>query len=289
MPPSSEAKKAYNKAYRELNKTKYNCEHNKLKYRCKECGGSQICIHDKNRAVCKECKGIGLCQHNRQKSRCKECGGSQICEHNNVKCVCKECGGSQICEHKRLKHQCKECGGGSALCQHNKRKSICKECGGSQICEHHRHKSICKECVGSQICEHSKRISQCKDCNLMGCLVSLQRGSIRRMLLSENITKLKPTIEYLGCSAEYFLEYLQKKMVDGMTFKNIHIDHIKPISRFNLQNEEAFLDCCHYTNLQPLLAQDNLIKNNKWNKINEEFWVANIKGKEYLPIYNPLD
>ena len=78
-------------------------------------------------------------------------------------------------------------------------------------------------------------------------------------------------------------------MIDGMTFHNIHIDHIKPVSRFNLQNEDEFLDCCHYTNLQPLLSEDNLIKSNKWNDTKEAFWVANIKGKEYLQIYNPLD
>ncbi len=48
-------------------------------------------------------------------------------------------------------------------------------------------------------------------------------------------------------------------MIEGMTFNNIHIDHIKPVSRFNLQNEDEFLDCCHCTNLQPLLALDNLI------------------------------
>ncbi len=210
------------------------------------------------------------CEHNRRKSSCKECGGSDICEHNKRKQACKECDGASICEHK-------------------KRKSRCIECGGGSICEHNKQKSRCKDCGGSEICEHNKRKDQCKECNLMNCLVSLQRGSIRRMLLSENLIKTKPTIEYLGCSAEYFLEYLQKKMTEGMTFNNIHIDHIKPVSRFNLNNEDQFLECCHYTNLQPLLAEDNLIKHNKWNDTKEAFWVANIKGKEYLQIYNPLD
>ena len=38
-----------------------------------------------------------------------------------------------------------------------------------------------------------------------------------------------------------------------MTFDNIHIDHIKPVSKFDLDHEEEFIDCCNYTNLQPLL------------------------------------
>ncbi len=249
---NSEERKVYNRVYYHLNKDKKKCEHNK------------------------------------RKSYCKECGGSQICEHNRIKSSCKECGGSQICEHNKLKSYCKECGGGS-ICQHNKQKSSCQNCGGISICEHSRTKSRCIECGGSGICEHNRRKSSCKDCNPINCLVSLQRSSIRRMLLSGNLTKLKPTIEYLGCSAEYFLEYLKNKMIDGMTFNNIHIDHIKPVSRFNLQNEDEFLDCCHYTNLQPLLVEDNLIKHNKWNDTNEEFWRTNIKGKEYLQIYNPLE
>ena len=67
-----------------------------------------------------------------------------------------------------------------------------------------------------------------------------------------------------------------------MDFSNIHIDHIKPISKFNLDDEEEFLDCCHYTNLQPLLIQYNLSKNNKWTDEDNIFWNENIKGKEYL-------
>ena len=43
-----------------------------------------------------------------------------------------------------------------------------------------------------------------------------------------------------------------------MTFDNIHIDHIKPVSKFNLNNTDEFYDCCHYTNLQPLLPIENL-------------------------------
>ena len=71
-----------------------------------------------------------------------------------------------------------------------------------------------------------------------------------------------------------------------MTFQNIHIDHIKPVSKFNLDNEEEFLDCCHYTNLQPLLIKDNLEKSNKWDDTNEIYWNTNIKGNNnYIEIY----
>lgn len=42
-----------------------------------------------------------------------------------------------------------------------------------------------------------------------------------------------------------------------------HIDHIIPCSAFNLEDREQALRCFHYTNLQPLWAQDNLSKSNK--------------------------
>ena len=73
-----------------------------------------------------------------------------------------------------------------------------------------------------------------------------------------------------------------------MTWYNIHIDHIKPVSSFNLDDEEEFLDCCHYTNMQPLLAEINLQKNGTWNETAENYWVNNIKDKEHLDIYIPV-
>ena len=89
---------------------KNQCEHNRRRNQCKECGGSQICPHDRHQKVCKECGGASICEHNRQRRVCKECGGASICEHNRQRSVCKECGGASICEHNRQRNQCKECG-----------------------------------------------------------------------------------------------------------------------------------------------------------------------------------
>ena len=73
-----------------------------------------------------------------------------------------------------------------------------------------------------------------------------------------------------------------------MDFTNIHIDHIKPVNAFNLDEEEEFLSCCHYTNLQPLLVDDNLNKRDKWSEKDDLFWNENIKDKEYYDIYLPV-
>ena len=51
-------------------------------------------------------------------------------------------------------------------------------------------------------------------------------------------------------------------MTQNMTIDNIHLDHIKPVSSFNLDDENEIKECCHYTNFQPLFIEENLKKSN---------------------------
>ena len=65
-----------------------------------------------------------------------------------------------------------------------------------------------------------------------------------------------------------FVSYIERKFPDGMNWGNYgkcgwHLDHVKPLSLFNLEDREEFLKACHYSNYQPLWAKDNLRKNNK--------------------------
>ena len=75
-------------------------------------------------------------------------------------------------------------------------------------------------------------------------------------------------VKDLGCTVQELKIYLESKFQEGMTWENHgiygwHIDHIMPLSYFDLTNREQFLKACHYTNLQPLWAADNLKKSNK--------------------------
>lgn len=76
------------------------------------------------------------------------------------------------------------------------------------------------------------------------------------------------TINLLGCTIEEFKKHLKSQFQPGMTWKNYgrkgwHIDHIKPCDSFDLSDPEQQKLCFHYTNLQPLWAEDNLSKSNK--------------------------
>lgn len=214
-------------------------------------------------------RSIYFCEHKIQKSKCKICDGKSYCEHDKIRIKCVQCHGSQICEH-------------------NKIKNMCRDCNGSIFCEHKHRKYDCLLCKGKGICEHSKRKNVCSICSPQRYLVNVQRQNIYRLFnKSETLQKTTHSIEYLGCSIEYFLEYIKSKMTVEMTFQNIHIDHIKPVSLFDLNNEEEFLKCCHYTNIQPLLALDNMNKSNKWSEEDDDFWEDNICNKEYNTIYMP--
>lgn len=89
--------------------------------------------------------------------------------------------------------------------------------------------------------------------------------NIRNRLRSaiKNNQKSGSAINDLGCSIEYFKKCIEKQFRKGMSWNNYgqwHIDHIKPLSKFNLTNRQEFLKACHYTNLQPLWKKDNLRK-----------------------------
>ena len=75
-------------------------------------------------------------------------------------------------------------------------------------------------------------------------------------------------INNLGCSIQEFRAHLESKFQPGMSWENYgnngwEIDHILPLSGFDLTNEDQVRVACHYTNLQPLWAGDNLKKSNK--------------------------
>lgn len=78
----------------------------------------------------------------------------------------------------------------------------------------------------------------------------------------------KHTLELLGCSWEELKIHLENQFQKDMTWENHgyhgwHVDHIIPLSSAKTLGELEKL--CHYTNLQPLWAKDNLKKSDREN------------------------
>jgi hypothetical protein len=85
-----------------------------------------------------------------------------------------------------------------------------------------------------------------------------------RMAIAGN-AKRGSSVSELGCSIPELKIYLESKFQPGMNWENWgtrgwHIDHKKPLSAFDLTDPEQLKQAVHYTNLQPLWAEDNIKK-----------------------------
>lgn len=92
------------------------------------------------------------------------------------------------------------------------------------------------------------------------------RARLRMAILNEQVKG--SAIGDLGCPISELKTYLESLFQEGMSWENYgkygwHIDHIIPLASFVLTNPDEFKKACHYTNLQPLWAKDNLRKGSK--------------------------
>ena len=89
-------------------------------------------------------------------------------------------------------------------------------------------------------------------------------GRIRDAFRLNGYTKRSRSSQLIGCEWESLRLHIENQFVDGMTWENRHlwhIDHIIPMASAKTVEELEAL--CHYTNLQPLWAGDNMSKGAK--------------------------
>jgi hypothetical protein len=84
----------------------------------------------------------------------------------------------------------------------------------------------------------------------------------------KNNQKAGSAIKDLGCTIDELKIWIEKQFQPGMSWNNWshtgwHIDHRLPLANFDLTNREQFLIVVHYTNLQPMWAEENIKKKNK--------------------------
>ena len=168
-----------------------------------------------------------------------------------IKRFCGCCDGSQICQHGNYKPRCRE--------------PECIDQAGC-ICPCGNLRRFCKECPtgGTAYCPCGVLKSTCKVCDPLGHLIAAVRSRIHSALKQQ---KNKHSIEYLGCSWEFYKKYMEERFEEGMTWENHgewHIDHIVPIKYGEDTTIEEIGKRFHYTNTQPLWAGENLSKGNRY-------------------------
>lgn len=89
------------------------------------------------------------------------------------------------------------------------------------------------------------------------------RCRIRAALHNAVAEKRARSLDLLGCSVDNWKIHLEGLFTDGMSWENQgawEIDHIRPVSSFDLTDEEEQRAAFHYTNTQPLWAEENRAK-----------------------------
>lgn len=91
---------------------------------------------------------------------------------------------------------------------------------------------------------------------------------LKNYILNKDNIKSIPSIDLVGCSLDFLKKHIESQFKPGMgwenwSFRGWHIDHIIPLSSARTEDDLYLL--CHYSNLQPLWAIDNMKKggNNK--------------------------
>jgi len=161
---------------------------------------------------------------------------------------------NKVIERRKVKEEQQE-----TIGQDNK---LCKYCNEIKNKERYRHNRL-----------------KCKDCERDEPLDKLKRVIRSRIFIAMNHKK-DHTFEYLGCKSSDYLNWLLYND-NGYTLENRgkewHIDHVIPLSKFNLEDEEEQKIAFNWRNTMPLSAKENLSKNNKILKSQIEEHLKNLK------------
>lgn len=84
------------------------------------------------------------------------------------------------------------------------------------------------------------------------------------LLTQSGEQKKTSVMKYVGCSKRQLIAHLESKFSKGMTWDNYgtywHVDHILPCASFDHSDPKQVAQCWHWTNLQPLMAIENVKK-----------------------------
>jgi hypothetical protein len=93
------------------------------------------------------------------------------------------------------------------------------------------------------------------------------RNRIKYGLETKDVQKTQRTLEYVGCTIDDLMKWLSFCFTEDMTWENRstywHIDHVIPVNKFDMENEQDVELCFSWFNLMPLPAKENQKKHDK--------------------------
>lgn len=121
---------------------------------------------------------------------------------------------------------------------------------------------------GSCLCKKCRRLKDKTWKNYEYRRIRRNQAKRIKTILRKYTSMRQNTVSLIGCTPEELVTHLESQFKPGMSWDNYaidgwHIDHVKPISSFDLSNEDEMKACFHYTNLQPLWAKDNYAKGDR--------------------------
>lgn len=107
---------------------------------------------------------------------------------------------------------------------------------------------------------------KCRDCERDEPVEKFKRYIRTRIYNCLKNRKTKHSIDYLGCSSDDYFKWIfnydNNYSIENHG-KEWQIDHVIPISKFNLENDDEKMLAFNWRNTMPLEANKNLKKNNK--------------------------
>ena len=93
------------------------------------------------------------------------------------------------------------------------------------------------------------------------------RGRLR--LCINSYVKKETTNILISCNPDFFIKWIEYQFNTYMSWDNYgkywQLDHVKPLSLFNLKNKNERIIAMHWSNIRPLESKKNNSKNNKFS------------------------
>ena len=130
------------------------------------------------------------------------------------------------------------------------------------------HKAYQKKYYVNNKKRHALAVKRYRHKNPKARIMDNFRCRLWKLLKNRNKKVNIKVIDFIGCTQLELIKHIESKFKDGMTWDNHnrygwHIDHIIPCDSFGYESFEDIKKCFHYTNLQPLWAEDNMAKGKK--------------------------